>query len=296
MGEGAPVLDMPEDGVPRGGRPQSRRDAATVPGVRRGDDERRDHERLFDGRRAGITRSWATQRRRPGSVNRQWPAAATPRRTRLDVSPTTAHVKRLPGSVPRISENAFGDDSPVWVVATVRSELLSTAPERAGLAEVVDDSLVIEPLSRARLPIVIQQPAQRRLAVRAWAGGADSGVDDWVRPIPLVAFMPTVRVERDADRRRSRPTRRVCRRRPPPHRRPEADDDLEGGGLRSLSGVAVPLVVGSSPVSPAAIPPRAPGRAAQRGCVPRRRAPRTACAPPRAARHATGRRGGLAAR
>jgi hypothetical protein len=73
----------------------------------------------------------------------------------------------------------------------VRSELLSTAPERAGLAEVVDDSLVIEPLSRARLPIVIQQPAQRRLAVRAWAGGADSGVDDWVRPIPLVAFMPT---------------------------------------------------------------------------------------------------------
>ena len=124
-------------------------------------------------------------------MNRQWPAAATPRRTRLDVSPTTTRVKRLPGSVPRISENAFGDDSPVWVVATVRSELLSTAPERTGPAEVVDDSLVIEPLSRARLPIVILQPAQRRLAVRAWAGGADSGVDDWVRPIPLVAFMPT---------------------------------------------------------------------------------------------------------
>ena len=38
---------------------------------------------------------------------------------------------------------------------------MSTAPERAGLAEVVDDSLVIEPLSRARLPIVIQRPAQR---------------------------------------------------------------------------------------------------------------------------------------
>ena len=56
---------------------------------------------------------------------------------------------------------ALGDGSPVWVVATVRSEFLSTAPERAGLAEVVDDPLVIEPLSRARLPIVIQQPAQR---------------------------------------------------------------------------------------------------------------------------------------
>ena len=57
--------------------------------------------------------------------------------------------------------NALGDGSPVWVVATVRSEFLSTAPERAGLAEVIDDPLVIEPLSRARLPIVIQQPAQR---------------------------------------------------------------------------------------------------------------------------------------
>jgi hypothetical protein len=56
---------------------------------------------------------------------------------------------------------ALGDDSPVWVVATVRSEFLSTAPERAGLAEVVDDPLIIEPLGRARLPIVIQQPAQR---------------------------------------------------------------------------------------------------------------------------------------
>ena len=57
--------------------------------------------------------------------------------------------------------DALGDDSPVWVVATVRSEFLSTAPKRAGLAEVIDDPLVIEPLSRARLPIVIQQPAQR---------------------------------------------------------------------------------------------------------------------------------------
>jgi WD40 repeat protein/energy-coupling factor transporter ATP-binding protein EcfA2 len=57
--------------------------------------------------------------------------------------------------------DALGDGSPVWVVATVRSEFLSTAPERAGLAEVVDDPLIIEPLSRARLPIVIEQPAQR---------------------------------------------------------------------------------------------------------------------------------------
>jgi WD40 repeat protein len=57
--------------------------------------------------------------------------------------------------------DALGDDSPLWAIATVRSEFLSTAPERAGLAEVIDDPLVIEPLSRARLPEVIQRPAQR---------------------------------------------------------------------------------------------------------------------------------------
>jgi hypothetical protein len=55
----------------------------------------------------------------------------------------------------------LGDDSPLWVVATVRSEFLSTAPERAGLAEVVDDPLMVEPLSRSRLPEVIKRPAQR---------------------------------------------------------------------------------------------------------------------------------------
>ena len=49
-------------------------------------------------------------------------------------------------------DKAMGDDSPLWVVATVRSEFLSTAPERAGLAEVVDDSLVVEPLSPDACP------------------------------------------------------------------------------------------------------------------------------------------------
>jgi hypothetical protein len=56
---------------------------------------------------------------------------------------------------------ALHEDSPVWAVATVRSEFLSTAPERAGLAEAVDDPLVIEPLSRGRLAEVIARPAQR---------------------------------------------------------------------------------------------------------------------------------------
>jgi hypothetical protein len=58
-------------------------------------------------------------------------------------------------------DEALGEDSPLWVVATMRAEFLSTAPDRAGLAEVVDDPLVVEPLSRGRLPEVIQGPAQR---------------------------------------------------------------------------------------------------------------------------------------
>src|SRR4051794_40058958 len=56
---------------------------------------------------------------------------------------------------------ALHEDSPVWAVATVRSEFLSNAPDRAGLAEAVDDPLVIEPLSRGRLAEVIARPAQR---------------------------------------------------------------------------------------------------------------------------------------
>jgi WD40 repeat protein/energy-coupling factor transporter ATP-binding protein EcfA2 len=56
---------------------------------------------------------------------------------------------------------ALHEDSPLWVVATVRSEFLSPRPERAGLAEAIDDSLVVEPLSRSRLAEVIERPAAR---------------------------------------------------------------------------------------------------------------------------------------
>ena len=45
--------------------------------------------------------------------------------------------------------DALGEDSPLWIVATVRSEFLSTAPDRSGLAEIIDDSVVLEPLSRS---------------------------------------------------------------------------------------------------------------------------------------------------
>ncbi|MGN7250368.1 nSTAND1 domain-containing NTPase [Arthrobacter sp. SAFR-014] len=65
-----------------------------------------------------------------------------------------AFLNLLSGAVAR-------EGSPVWVVATVRSEFLSTAPERAGLCEAMNDSLVVEPLSRSRLSEVIAGPAQR---------------------------------------------------------------------------------------------------------------------------------------
>jgi hypothetical protein len=73
--------------------------------------------------------------------------------TRTGVREQRAFLELLTG--------ALHEDSPVWAVAALRSEFLSTAPDRAGLAEVIDDPLVIEPLSRARLAEVIARPAQR---------------------------------------------------------------------------------------------------------------------------------------
>jgi WD40 repeat protein len=61
----------------------------------------------------------------------------------------------------RLLSNALGEDCPLWAVATMRSEFLSVAPERAGLAKVIDATLMIEPLGRTHLPEVILRPAQR---------------------------------------------------------------------------------------------------------------------------------------
>jgi WD40 repeat protein len=52
------------------------------------------------------------------------------------------------------------DDSPLWVLATLRSEFLGASPDCA-IADIIDDTLVLEPLSRSRLPEVIERPAQR---------------------------------------------------------------------------------------------------------------------------------------
>jgi WD40 repeat protein len=84
---------------------------------------------------------------------------------------------------------SHGRDSPLWVVATLRSEFLSSAPDRAGLAEAVDDTLIIEPLSSTRLGEIIQRPA-RRAGIAFEAGlpermiGETSGGD----ALPLLAY------------------------------------------------------------------------------------------------------------
>jgi WD40 repeat protein/energy-coupling factor transporter ATP-binding protein EcfA2 len=61
----------------------------------------------------------------------------------------------------RLLRGALHTDSPVWVLATVRSESLTTSPERTGLTEAIDDDLVIQPLSRERLSEVIERPARQ---------------------------------------------------------------------------------------------------------------------------------------
>jgi len=84
---------------------------------------------------------------------------------------------------------ALGEESPLWAVATVRSEFLSTAPERAGLADAVDDPLVVEPLSRARLPDVIGRPGQRA-GLTFEPGLVERMVEDTAGgdALPLLAF------------------------------------------------------------------------------------------------------------
>jgi WD40 repeat protein len=56
---------------------------------------------------------------------------------------------------------ALDEESPMWAIATLRAEFLSSAPDRAGLADAINDPVLLEPLSRAQLPEIIQRPAQR---------------------------------------------------------------------------------------------------------------------------------------
>jgi WD40 repeat protein len=83
---------------------------------------------------------------------------------------------------------ALRPDSPLWVVATVRSEFLSADPSHAGLADAIDGTVIVEPLARARLPEVIEQPA-RRAGLQFPADLVARMVDDTVGgdALPLLA-------------------------------------------------------------------------------------------------------------
>jgi len=84
---------------------------------------------------------------------------------------------------------ALGEDSALWAVATVRAEYLANAPERAGLADAIDDTLVVEPLSRDRLIDVIVRPAQLA-GLELGPGLAERMVEDTAGgdALPLLAY------------------------------------------------------------------------------------------------------------
>jgi energy-coupling factor transporter ATP-binding protein EcfA2 len=104
--------------------------------------------------------------------------------TRTDPSEGQAFLTMLAG--------ALGEDSPVWVVATMRSEFLNTN-RLVGLAEAVDDWLMVEPLSRGRLAEVIAGPAGRA-GLQFQAGLVERMVEDTAGgdALPLLAY--TLRV------------------------------------------------------------------------------------------------------
>jgi WD40 repeat protein len=79
--------------------------------------------------------------------------------------------------------------SPLWVLATMRSEFLSGTSGDHKLAELIDDPVVIEPLSRPRLPEVIERPAQRG-GIQFDPGLVQRMIEDTVGgdALPLLAF------------------------------------------------------------------------------------------------------------
>ena len=84
---------------------------------------------------------------------------------------------------------ALQPDSPLWVVATLRSEFLTPLVSDRRLAEIVDEPLTILPLARAQLPAVIGRPAQRA-GIDFEPGLIEHMVEDTVGgdALPLLAY------------------------------------------------------------------------------------------------------------
>jgi WD40 repeat protein len=91
-------------------------------------------------------------------------------------------------SFQRLVQFALNDDGPLWVVATLRSEFLNSTPERAGLIDGAT-AVVLEPLSRRRLPEIIQRPALRA-GIEFEFGLVERMVDDTTGgdAVPLLAY------------------------------------------------------------------------------------------------------------
>lgn len=89
----------------------------------------------------------------------------------------------------RLLDEALVENSPLWVVATMRSEFLSADPDRAGLSDIINDPLIVGPLSRTRLPEVIVRPA-RRAGLEFEPGLVERIVADTPRgdALPLLAY------------------------------------------------------------------------------------------------------------
>ncbi|MGG7379183.1 hypothetical protein ACQ7B2_10660, partial [Escherichia coli] len=49
----------------------------------------------------------------------------------------------------------------LWVLATLRSEFLTASLDGSGIGRLIDETVLVEPLDRSRLPDVIAGPARR---------------------------------------------------------------------------------------------------------------------------------------
>jgi hypothetical protein len=86
-------------------------------------------------------------------------------------------------------DGSLHDGSPLWVLATIRSEFLTGSSSDRKIAEIIDDSIVIEPLSRGRMPEVIELPAQRG-GIQFAAGLVQRMIEDTAGgdALPLLAY------------------------------------------------------------------------------------------------------------
>jgi WD40 repeat protein len=97
-------------------------------------------------------------------------------------------------------EHALHTTCPLWILATVRSEFLTGDSSEVKIAEIIQDSVVIEPLSRPRMPDVIERPAQRG-GIQFAPGLVQRMIEDTVGgdALPLLAYTLLLLYEHSPD-------------------------------------------------------------------------------------------------